>query len=261
MAVEKTDSRRTVAVEVEVPGTPEQVWDTIATGPGISAWFVPTDVEPREGGAIAFHMDPGVDAPAIVTGWDPPRRFAYEERGWAANAPPLATEITVHARGGVCTVRLVHSLFTSSDAWDDQLESFETGWPGLFQVLRLYLRDFAGQPCATIRVTSPAAASETEAWQSLRVALGIDGGSRHLRPGAGAPPLAGTIQDSAIVTPHVVLARLERPAPGVGLFGIYSWNDRIIMSMTLYLYGEGTGRIAARDEAGWRAWASSLAFA
>lgn len=93
------------------------------------------------------------------------------------------------------------------------------------------------------------------------VALGIDGGSRHLRPGAGTPPLAGTIQDSAIAIPHVVLARLERPAPGVGLFGIYSWNERVIVSMTLYRYGEGTDRIAERDEAGWRAWGSSLAFA
>ena len=25
--------------EVEVDGTPEQVWDAIATGPGIDSWF------------------------------------------------------------------------------------------------------------------------------------------------------------------------------------------------------------------------------
>jgi hypothetical protein len=34
--------RRWVQVEVEVPGTPEEVWQAIATGPGISSWFVPT---------------------------------------------------------------------------------------------------------------------------------------------------------------------------------------------------------------------------
>jgi hypothetical protein len=34
--------RRSVQVEVEVPGTPEQVWQAIATGPGVSSWFVPT---------------------------------------------------------------------------------------------------------------------------------------------------------------------------------------------------------------------------
>ena len=40
----------------EMPGTPEQVWDAIATANGISAWFLPTDLEEREGGAVAFHM-------------------------------------------------------------------------------------------------------------------------------------------------------------------------------------------------------------
>ena len=35
--------RRSVTVEVEVPGTPEEVWQAIATGPGVSSWFVPTE--------------------------------------------------------------------------------------------------------------------------------------------------------------------------------------------------------------------------
>ena len=53
MTVHKDDSgRRWVQAEVEVPGTPEEVWQAIATGPGISSWFVPTELERREGGAI-----------------------------------------------------------------------------------------------------------------------------------------------------------------------------------------------------------------
>ena len=44
MPVKKDASgRRSVEAEVEVPGTPEEVWQAIATGPGISSWFVPTD--------------------------------------------------------------------------------------------------------------------------------------------------------------------------------------------------------------------------
>ncbi len=40
MSVKKEASgRRSVQVEVEVPGTPEEV-EAIATGPGISSWFV-----------------------------------------------------------------------------------------------------------------------------------------------------------------------------------------------------------------------------
>ena len=45
MSVKKEASgRRSVQVEFEVPGTPEEVWQAIATGPGISSWFVPTEV-------------------------------------------------------------------------------------------------------------------------------------------------------------------------------------------------------------------------
>jgi hypothetical protein len=50
MSVKKEASgRRSVQVEVEVPGTPEEVWQAIATGPGISSWFVPAEFEVREG--------------------------------------------------------------------------------------------------------------------------------------------------------------------------------------------------------------------
>ena len=51
MSVQRDASgRRMVQAEVEVPGTPEEVWRAIATGPGISSWFVPTEIEERVGG-------------------------------------------------------------------------------------------------------------------------------------------------------------------------------------------------------------------
>jgi hypothetical protein len=42
MSVKKEASgRRSVELEIEVPGTPEEVWQAIATAPGISSWKVP----------------------------------------------------------------------------------------------------------------------------------------------------------------------------------------------------------------------------
>ena len=59
MPVKKDDSgRRWVEMEFLVPGTPEQVWQAIATGPGMSAWFTPTIVDERVGGAITFDSAP-----------------------------------------------------------------------------------------------------------------------------------------------------------------------------------------------------------
>ena len=55
MSVKKdADGRRSVQAEVEVPGTPEEVWQAIATGSGISSWFVPSEVEGRVTGSLIY---------------------------------------------------------------------------------------------------------------------------------------------------------------------------------------------------------------
>src|SRR5207237_6498700 len=57
MSVKKEASgRRSIQVQVEVPGTPEEVWQAIATGPGISSWFVPTEFEEKDGKPVAVKM-------------------------------------------------------------------------------------------------------------------------------------------------------------------------------------------------------------
>ncbi len=132
--------RRSIQVEVEVPGAPEKVWQAIATGPGVSAWFVPTEIEEHEGGAIVSHFGPGMESRAKVTAWEPPHRFTAESGDLGPKAPPLATEWTVETHSGEsCVVRVVHSLIASTGDWDDQLASIESGWPTFFRNLRTYL--------------------------------------------------------------------------------------------------------------------------
>jgi len=123
MSVKKeANGRRSVQVEVEVPGTPEQVWQAIATGPGVGAWFVPTEVDGRVGGTVTSHFGGGMDSDSTITEWDAPHRFVAEG-SWGPNAPTIATEWTVEARdGGTCIVRVVHSLFAETDEWDNQIE-------------------------------------------------------------------------------------------------------------------------------------------
>lgn len=100
---------RAIDLEVEVPGTPDQVWAAIATGAGITAWMQPTEVEEREGGTFSYDMGTGTGRTCgTVTGWDPPRRFAQESRWELAggSAGLLATEWTIQARSGAtCVVR------------------------------------------------------------------------------------------------------------------------------------------------------------
>ena len=111
-----TDEKiRAIEVEVEVPGTPEQVWEAIATGEGIGAWFVPAEVEGREGGSIAYDWGGGMEGGGVVTAWEPRRRFAGEEEWPPSEDRPgarIATEFLVEARGGGSwVVRIVSTGF------------------------------------------------------------------------------------------------------------------------------------------------------
>ena len=246
--------RRSVEVEIEVPGTPEEVWQAIATGPGVSSWFVPTEVQ--EDGTVVSHFGPGMDAIASRTAWDPPRRFAAESRDLGPNAPPVATEWIVEARsGGACVVRVVHSLFASGDDWDNQLESFESGWPWFFRVLRLYLTHFRGQPCSAFRVMGIVPEPESQAWETLTGALGLADSSigQRRNAGAGVPPFAGLVEQIG-EGGHPLLLRLDEPAPGIVSLFAHAMGGQVYLVIDFYLYGDMAAATARRDEPSWRTW-------
>src|SRR5262245_11671471 len=175
MSVKKEPSGcRSVQVEVEVPGTPEEVWKAIATGPGVSSWFVPTRMEERQGGEIVSNFGPGMDCPATITAWEAPKRFVAEGTMGPPGSPTVATEWTVEARsGGKCVVRVVHSLFATTDDWDNQLDGLEKGWPAIFRILRRYLETFRGMACSAMQFISFSGESETKAWEKLGGDLGL----------------------------------------------------------------------------------------
>ena len=153
MSVKRDASgRQSIQVEVEVPGTVEEVWKAVATGPGISSWFCPTEIEEKTGGVIRTLMGPGMESLARVTVWDPPRRLAAEGPGAGPDAPPMTTEWIVEARSGdACLVRVIHSMSGGTDEQREQLEGIECGWPYFFAILRVYLAHFRGQPASIIR--------------------------------------------------------------------------------------------------------------
>jgi uncharacterized protein YndB with AHSA1/START domain len=255
--------RRSIALEFEVPGTPEQVWQAIATGPGITSWFSNADVEERKGGAVAFHMGAGIESSGTVTAWDPPVRFAYEEPNWSPSAPPLATEFIIESRsGGTCVVRLVHSLFASGEDWDDQLKGFETGWVSLFNVLRLYLANFFGERCTNLRGMAQSPSSEADTWRSMTRAMGLEPatpGTRVTVSFSGAPALAGTVERAGENGHrYEALVRLDDPAPGTALIGAYTYAGSPYAMITLFLYGDRGASTAARVKEPLASWIEGL---
>ena len=263
MTVERDESgRRSVQVEILVPGTPEEVWAAVATGPGVSAWFCPSEIEERVGGSLICHIGPGMDADGTVTAWDPPRRFAAEGPGPGPNAPPMATEWTVEPRsGGACLVRVEHSLFASTDDWDDQLEGTESGWPYFFGILHLYLDHFRGRPASIVRAMGTTSGTVREVWDTLTAALGIAGSSgseRWSSPPSTVPPLAGAVERIVEEKQPYALLRLDDPLPGIAAPSVFAAGDQVMITLGIYLYGDHAAEVAARDEPLWQAWMTDL---
>ncbi|HEY9228370.1 MAG TPA: SRPBCC domain-containing protein [Gemmatimonadaceae bacterium] len=258
MSVHKDASgRRSVQVEVEVPGTPEQVWQAIASGPGISSWFVPSEVDGRVGGSIVHHFGPGMDSSKTITNWDPPHRVSAEGAGIGPGMPPMATEWTVEARaGGTCIVRVVHSLFASTDDWDKQLESVESGWPAIFLVLHLYLSRFAGQECSGFNVMGFTPGPVSRAWLALTDALGLTGVAvgNSWTSRAGVPRLAGRVERLRDGEKPYALLLVKEPAPAAVMLSANSMGGQVYIPMMFYFYGGGAATAATRDEPLWRSW-------
>ena len=250
MSVKKEPSgRRSVHLEVEVPGTPEEVWQAIATGPGISSWMVPTEFEVRDGKPVAVKMTfgPGMDVRSPVTAWNPPRTWTAETNGMPGS-PPLATQWSVEARGGgVCVVRIVQSLFAATDEWDDQLETSFAAYLAFFRALRIYLTHFRGQRSTIMQFVVPVAGTEAEAWESLTGAVGVKGvsvGQRWTAP-AGVPALSGVLEHVS-QSPYNALVRLEKPGPGVASLGAVNFGGSMV-TLSFYLYGDQAASTAARE--------------
>ena len=157
----------------EVAATPEEVWEAIATAEGISAWMVPTRLDPRIGGEVSFDLG-GFTSTGVVTDYTPHRRFAYEEPWpipddveavpaemveWLetagvtlsevqrdlSSATPIATEFLVESvSGGSCVIRVVTSAYGSGAEWENEFltEAFD-GWGTILDNLATHFPEAA----------------------------------------------------------------------------------------------------------------------
>jgi uncharacterized protein YndB with AHSA1/START domain len=253
-----TEDDRRIELEIEVPGTPEEVWDAIATGPGLSSWMHPAEVEEREGGRFTYDMGSGVRGSGRVTGWDPPRRFAQAEE-WSADpgTAMLATEWLVEARaGGTCVVRMVMSGFGAGAAWDDEIGGVTEGMRAGLECLRVYMTHFRGQRGAWIRAFGNRPGPRAERWEELAGALGLTvaaPGQPVTTSGDGVPALAGVVEQVIDARWHSgVLLRIAEPAPGLAHLLVY--GDRGWAMMGACVYGDDAAAIAAREEPAWQDW-------
>ncbi|MFC7620615.1 SRPBCC domain-containing protein [Microlunatus sp. GCM10028923] len=243
-----------------MPGTPEQVWQAIATGPGQAAWLFPADLEPEVGGSMIIHREPfGPDGAATVTRYEPPHAFGYDEPNQGPPSP-MATEILVEARsGGSCVVRVICGFADAGEEWEDLVQGVLEGWRMSLVVLAEYLRSFAGRPGRSIDVITmidPAPADRTTPAADLFRRLGLDpddvAPGSPFRTAPGAPELTGVVVRAE---PGYLLLRSE--SPGSGLWALSCFPMGMDQPISINLMGrvyDWPDDQSAELPTAWRTW-------
>lgn len=232
--------------EIEVAATPEQVWNAIATGPGIDSWFMGrTEVGAGEAGAVRTEFA-SLTLSSTVTGWEPPHRFAHTS-GAAEDGRFIAYEFLIEGRAGGSTVmRLVTSGFLPGDDWETEYDAMTKGIHLFVRTLAAYLTHFPGRSATPVTAFGPAVSDWDNAWASLSAALGLHGpaieGERVRFTLDGAPPVDGVVY---VVNPHAVGVRTRD--------GLYRFLRGLQGSMIAahHLFSDVDPRPAERA---WTAW-------
>jgi uncharacterized protein YndB with AHSA1/START domain len=193
--------------EITVNASPEQVWDAIATGPGVDAWFMGrTQIEP--GKTVRTQFPGGFVLESKVTDWDPPHHLAYGGEP-ADNGEVHAFEFLVEGRGSSTTVvRVVHSGALAN--WDDEFEPMSEGDAIYFGKLAAYLNHFAGATGRSFFFQQEKGGERDAVMGAVRSRLGLPEGAAEgdrvqVAPD-GLEPLDGVVD---LAAPHVLGVRTD----------------------------------------------------
>jgi hypothetical protein len=223
--------------EVELPATPEEVWEAVATGEGNAAWLFPNLIDPDQ---------------AQV--YDPPHRFVVRmegEDGWFN-----AIEDVLEARaGGTTVLRYVHSgIFT--DDWDNQYDAAHQHTDFYLHTLGQYLEHFKGRAVTYIGgegssgLEGPEASSKPGSFGVLQQALGVSDGTAVGDSVTFGPDGVEGVVD--YVHPHFLGIRT---ADGLyRFFGRQAWG--MPTGMSAHLFAGGVDK--DRTERTWQAWLDEL---
>ncbi|USX49757.1 SRPBCC domain-containing protein [Lentzea sp. HUAS12] len=219
-----------ISKEVEVDGTPEQVWDAIATGPGIDSWFMgPHTVDGRLGGRMTLDMGFFQES-STITAWEPGKHLAYSSAK-GEDGTFHAMEYLIEGRDqGTTVLRFVHSGILA-DGWGDEFVDQQShGWNMYLFTLGQYVKHFPGQRGTYVFAQAPEEQPE-DAWPRLAAALGV--------------PAEFQVGDEVTLRPLGVEGVVDYGLPGVmlgvrGPEGLYRFHGTNAVGH--HVFGDATGQ-------------------
>ncbi|WP_328455558.1 SRPBCC family protein [Amycolatopsis sp. NBC_00438] len=181
----------------EVDATPEELWEAIATGPGIDSWFMGrNEVEGGTGGVIRGAFG-GYRPEFGIREWEPLERLVYGTDA-APDGRRIAYEFLIEGReGGSSVIRCVTSGFLPGDDWEAEFEAMTTGGALFFRTLVEYVTHFTGRAAVPITAFGPPVGDWDTAWATLGAALGLSArpatGDRVRLEPEGREPVEGVV--------------------------------------------------------------------
>ncbi|HEU5426146.1 MAG TPA: SRPBCC domain-containing protein [Actinocrinis sp.] len=243
-----------ISEQIEVDGTPEQIWDAIATGPGIDSWLMGRNqIDARVGGRGSMEVD-GFASESTVTVCDPLKHFAFRTDP-APDGSFHAFEFLIEARAGAGTVlRFVHSGFLGED-WEAEYDGLRKGDPMYLHKLAQYVKYFSGRYSAPIGGYVGGTPDRQRTWELLHGALGTSasdavGDEVRLTP-AGLAPIDGVVD--YVSADFFGL----RTADALYRF-IYGYNGAVVLGHHLYgAPGQSAPDVKEAQEA-WQNWLAAV---
>jgi uncharacterized protein YndB with AHSA1/START domain len=158
--------------EIELGATPEQVWDAIATGPGVDSWFMGrTELGAAVGGPANLTMM-GHTEQAEITAYEPGARLATRTQE-APDGRFMAFEYLIEGRDGGTTVLRVAQSGMLGDDWETEFTAMKAGWPIYLATLREYVAHFAGRAPKVTTLFRPGAGGQDAVWKTVTESLGV----------------------------------------------------------------------------------------
>jgi uncharacterized protein YndB with AHSA1/START domain len=150
--------------EVELPGTPEAVFQAVSTPEGNASWLFPTEGE-------------GVGS---VVSSDPPHHLVVREEGpdgWFNQI-----EFRIEARGDGAFLRYVHSGVFEEQDWDSQYDAVGAHTDFYLHTLGQYVEHFSPRTATYVGggaggLMGPEASMAPDAFTRLQAALGVPEGA------------------------------------------------------------------------------------
>ena len=234
--------------EITVDATPDQVWEAIASGPGVDSWLMGRTEVDGANKTSTFTMF-GETSRSSITAWEPGHRYATQEDK-NPDGTFMAMEWLIESRdGGGAVVRFVHSGLLGED-WEAEYKALSVGDSAYLRKLAVYVEHFAPRT-AKNSLFLPGPITK-DAWAAMTAAVGVGADAAEGQPArldvAGIEPVAGTVE--FVVPPSFVGMRTDDAMYML----IHGYNDAVFA--TAHYFDD---RDPSAETEAWQNWLKGFA--